>query len=144
MQREQAPQRHSHTGTYDEQTMDQTFVEMILCTIFIHSRGGRRLAHLVAHEADLHPAAVRVVPDVLHPVGDVAQGLGVRHVVHQDDAVRAAIVRLRYLVETLLHRDDTRDTQARAIVADELSSVKGSLWRVRSLEACSLSHVHGC
>lgn len=80
--------------------------------------------HLVAHETDLHPLAVcvfpRVLSDALHPVPDVVESIGVRHVVHQHNTVRPSVVGLCDLVKPLLstttaHRRRTRTrTRARA------------------------------
>lgn len=58
--------------------------------------------YLVSHEANLNPLAVGVLPDALYPVGDVVQCFGVSNIVHQNDAVRAAVVRLCNLMKSLL------------------------------------------
>ena len=60
--------------------------------------------HLVTDQADLHVVAAGVLSDALHPVHDVVQRLRVGNVVHQNDTVRAPVVRPGDLVEPLLVR----------------------------------------
>ena len=81
-------------------------VETVSITYFIHKRGHElgEQPHLVSNEADLHSVAAGGVPNALHPVGGVVQGLRVGDVVHQHDAVRPSVVRLRDLMEFLLRK----------------------------------------
>lgn len=58
--------------------------------------------HFVANETNLHPFAVGVIPNALHPVRDVLKCVRVGNIVHQHDPVGASVVRLRDLVKSLL------------------------------------------
>lgn len=76
--------------------------------IHTHKAPFSAVPHLVPNEANLDSVAAGGVSDAPHPVRRVVERLRVGHVVHQHDAVRAAVVRLRYLVEFLLTKWEAR------------------------------------
>lgn len=85
--------------------------------------------YLVPNETDLHSVATGSVPDALHPVGGVVQGLRVRHIVHQHDAVRPSVVGLRDFVEFLLRRgargkQTKKNASDRRVLRDRMSSLR--------------------
>ena len=84
------------------QERDANLIGKRLRRLVVH-RPLRREVALVTHQQLVH-VLVGVPVDLVEPLLDVVEGLRVRHVVHHDDAVSAAVVGRGDRPETLLAR----------------------------------------